>query len=120
MVAIRKPVGGSFDHRNAVAGEGFLPQARYVLVHAYGGDWTTNIPLVDLLAEDALFADTHDGKPISLEHGGPVRLVVPRLYASKSAKWVHGVELVARDQPRYWERGGYHMHGDPWKEERFS
>ncbi len=97
-----------------------LPQARYVLVHGYDDGWTTNMPLADLLAEDALFADTHDGEPISPEHGGPLRLVVPRLYAWKSAKWVRGIELIARDQPGYWERGGYHMRGDPWKEERFS
>lgn len=96
-----------------------LPQAHYVLVQAYDGDWTTNMPLEDFLAEDALFADTHDGEPISAEHGGPLRLVIPRLYAWKSAKWVKGIELMARDQPSYWERGGYHMRGDPWKEERF-
>jgi DMSO/TMAO reductase YedYZ molybdopterin-dependent catalytic subunit len=96
-----------------------LPQARYVLVHAYDADWTTNMPLGDFQREDALFADIHDGEPIPPEHGGPLRLVVPRLYAWKSAKWVRGIELIARDQPGYWERGGYHMHGDPWKEERF-
>jgi len=97
-----------------------LPQARYVLVHGYDDGWTTNMPLADLLAEDVLFADTHDGELISPEHGGPLRLVVPRLYAWKSAKWVRGIELIARDQPGYWERDGYHMRGDPWKEERFS
>ena len=96
-----------------------LPQARYVLVNAYDGDWTTNLPLDDFLAEDALLADTHDGEPIPPEHGGPLRLVVPRLYAWKSAKWVRGIELMARDEPGFWERGGYHMRGDPWKEERF-
>jgi DMSO/TMAO reductase YedYZ molybdopterin-dependent catalytic subunit len=69
--------------------------------------------------KDALFADIHDGEPIPPEHGGPLRLVVPRLYAWKSAKWVRGIELIARDQPGYRERGGYHIHGDPWKEERF-
>ena len=96
-----------------------MPQARYVLVQAYDADWTTNMALDDFLGEDALFADTHDGEPIPPEHGGPLRLVVPRLYAWKSAKWVRGIELIARDQPGYWERGGYHMRGDPWKEERF-
>jgi DMSO/TMAO reductase YedYZ molybdopterin-dependent catalytic subunit len=96
-----------------------LPQARYVLVQAYDADWTTNMPLNDFLGEDALFADTHDGEPIPPAHGGPLRLVVPRLYAWKSAKWVRGIELLSRDQSGYWERGGYHMHGDPWKEERF-
>jgi len=95
-----------------------LPQARYVLIKAYDSDWTTNMPLEDFLAEDALFADTHDGEPIPPEHGGPLRLVIPRLYAWKSAKWVKGIELMARDQPGFWERGGYHMRGDPWKEQR--
>jgi DMSO/TMAO reductase YedYZ molybdopterin-dependent catalytic subunit len=97
-----------------------LPQARYVLAHGFDAEWTTNISLDDFLAEDALFADMHDGEPLPPEHGGPLRLVVPRLYAWKSAKWIRGIELIARDQPGYWERGGYHMHGDPWKEERFS
>jgi DMSO/TMAO reductase YedYZ molybdopterin-dependent catalytic subunit len=86
-------------------------------VHDWG--WTTNMPLGAFFAEDALFADTHDGAPIPLEHGGPLRLVVPRLYAWKSAKWVSGVEFLANDQAGYWENGGYHMNGDPWREERY-
>jgi DMSO/TMAO reductase YedYZ molybdopterin-dependent catalytic subunit len=73
----------------------------------------------DFLADDALLADTHDGRPIPLEHGGPVRGLVPQLYAWKSAKWICGIELSACDKPGYWERGGYHLHGDPWKEQRF-
>ena len=64
--------------------------------------------------EDVLLADLHDGEPISADHGGPVRAMVPRLYAWKSAKWISGIELVAEDQPGYWERAGYHNHGDPW------
>jgi DMSO/TMAO reductase YedYZ molybdopterin-dependent catalytic subunit len=99
---------------------GIKPEARYVICHGYDHGWTTNLPLADFLADDALLADTHDGEPISLEHGGPVRGIVPRLYAWKSAKWISGIELVAQDRPGYWERGGYHMHGDPWKEERFG
>jgi DMSO/TMAO reductase YedYZ molybdopterin-dependent catalytic subunit len=98
---------------------GVLPEAQYVLVSGYDWGWTTNMPLAAFLAEDALFADTHDGEPIPLEHGGPLRLVVPRLYAWKSAKWVSGLEFLARDQAGYWENGGYHMNGDPWKEERY-
>lgn len=98
---------------------GVLPEARYVLVSGYDWEWTTNMPLAAFLAEDALFADTHDGEPIPLEHGGPLRLVVPRLYAWKSAKWVSGLEFLAHDQAGYWENGGYHMNGDPWKEERY-
>lgn len=98
---------------------GVKPQAQFALVHAEMG-WAANLPLTELLAEDALFADTHDGAPLSLEHGGPLRLVVPRLYAWKSAKWVRGVELLEKDQPGFWERGGYHMRGDPWREERYG
>jgi DMSO/TMAO reductase YedYZ molybdopterin-dependent catalytic subunit len=97
-----------------------LPRARYVLVHAYDGGWTTNMPLEYFLAEDALLADSHDGAPLPPEHGGPLRLVIPRLYAWKSAKWVNGIELTERDQPGFWEQNGYHMRGDPWSEERFG
>jgi DMSO/TMAO reductase YedYZ molybdopterin-dependent catalytic subunit len=93
---------------------GVQPAAKFVVLTGYDWGWTTNLPLAEFLAEDALFADTHDGEPISAEHGGPVRLVVPRLYAWKSAKWVRRVELVAEDQPGYWEQNGYHNHGDPW------
>ena len=82
---------------------GVLPQARYVLVCGHDWGWTTNMPLGAFLAEDALFADTHDGEPISLEHGGPLRLIVPRLYAWKSAKWVSGIEFLEHDQAGYWE-----------------
>jgi DMSO/TMAO reductase YedYZ molybdopterin-dependent catalytic subunit len=95
------------------------PEAKYVVPTGYDSGWTTNLPLDAFLAEDALFADTHDGEPLSADHGGPVRLIVPRLYAWKSAKWVKGVELVAEDRAGYWEQGGYHMHGDPWRQERF-
>ena len=107
---------------------GILPTAKFVLVSAYdkvsffkGGHavWTTNMPLEYFLSEDCLFADTHDGHPIPLEHGGPVRLVIPKLYAWKSAKWVSGIEFRADDTAGYWERGGYHMLGDPWMEQRF-
>jgi DMSO/TMAO reductase YedYZ molybdopterin-dependent catalytic subunit len=99
---------------------GPLPGARYVLVHGYDQGWTTNLPLEDFLAEDALVALTHDGEPLAAEHGGPARLIVPRLYAWKSAKWVAGVELLDRDKAGFWERNGYNMHGDPWAEERYG
>ncbi len=99
---------------------GALPKAQFVLVYAYDRGWTTNLPLADFLAEDALVAISHDGEPLSAEHGGPARLIVPRLYAWKSAKWVRGVELLERDRPGFWEKNGYHMRGDPWREERFG
>ncbi len=97
---------------------GIQSEARFVVVSGYDWGWTTNLPLAAFLTEDALFSDLHDGEPLDADHGGPVRLIVPRLYAWKSAKWVHRVELVAEDQPGYWERAGYHNHGDPWIENR--
>ena len=99
---------------------GALPDAHYALAYGYDGGWTTNMPLGDFLAGDALVAFLHDGDPIPAEHGGPARLIVPRLYAWKSAKWVAGIELLDRDQAGFWERNGYHMHGDPWHEERYG
>lgn len=96
-----------------------LPEAKYVMVHAERG-FTANLILQDFFAEDVLFAIKHDGEPLTPEHGYPVRLVVPRLYFWKSAKWVTGVEFMERDRPGFWESYGYHNHGDPWKEERYS
>ncbi|MBC8166238.1 MAG: sulfite oxidase-like oxidoreductase [Bryobacteraceae bacterium] len=102
------------------AAGGVLPEAKFVLAYGYDYGWTTNLPLEDFLADDALVAFSHDGEPISAEHGGPVRLIVPRLYAWKSAKWLSSVEFLAADRPGFWERNGYHMHGDPWTEERYD
>ena len=99
---------------------GARPEARFVMVHGYDDGWTTNLPIDDFLAEDALVAILHDGEPLTIEHGGPARLIVPRLYAWKSAKWVAGVELIEKDRPGFWEANGYHMRGDPWREERYS
>jgi DMSO/TMAO reductase YedYZ molybdopterin-dependent catalytic subunit len=105
--------------RELVTRCGLKPEARYVLIHAYDNNWTTNVPLEAFLAEDALLAYRHDGEPISLEHGGPVRAVIPQLYAWKSAKWVRGIEFLSEDQAGFWENGGYHLNGDPWREQRF-
>ena len=98
---------------------GVPPQARFVIIHAAGG-FTTNLMLGDFLQPDVLFALKYDNKDISPEHGAPVRLIVPRLYFWKSAKWVTGVEFTAEDRPGYWERKGYHNRGDPWLEERYA
>jgi DMSO/TMAO reductase YedYZ molybdopterin-dependent catalytic subunit len=98
-----------------------LPEARFVLVHCEHG-FTTNLPLDDFLGEDCLFAWKHNGQDLEPDHGYPLRLVVPRLYAWKSAKWVGGIELMAEDKAGFWEQwdhGGYHMRGDPWAEQRF-
>jgi len=97
---------------------GVKPEARYVIVHAEN-DYTANLPLEAFQAEDALFATHHDGAPLDPEHGYPLRLVVPKLYFWKSAKWVRGIELVAEDRPGFWEQRGYHNNADPWKEERY-
>ena len=99
---------------------GALPEAAFVLAHGYDDGFTTNLPLSQFLAEDALVALAHDSEPLSLDHGGPARLIVPRLYAWKSAKWISGIELLQRDQAGFGESNGYHMNGDPWKEERHS
>jgi DMSO/TMAO reductase YedYZ molybdopterin-dependent catalytic subunit len=93
--------------------------ATHVLVHA-APDFTTNLPLADLDRPENLLATHHDGRPLSAEHGGPVRLVVPHLYFWKSAKWVTGLELMEGDWPGFWEQNGYHMRGDPWAEERYG
>jgi DMSO/TMAO reductase YedYZ molybdopterin-dependent catalytic subunit len=97
-----------------------LPQAAFVMVHCEHG-FTTNLPLADFLDEDCLFAFKHNDQDLELDHGWPVRLVVPKLYAWKSAKWVRGIDLMAKDKAGFWEQwhnGGYHMRGDPWVEQR--
>ncbi|HEY1388928.1 MAG TPA: sulfite oxidase-like oxidoreductase [Ktedonobacterales bacterium] len=95
-----------------------LPEAKFVTAHSYTG-YTTNMPLADLDDDDVLIAFTHDGEPIEPDHGGPVRLIVPKLYAYKSAKWLSGLEFMEKDRPGFWEVRGYHNHADPWKEERY-
>lgn len=93
------------------------PAARFVMIHCEFG-FSTNLPIDDFFAEDSLFAFRHNGQDLAPDHGCPVRLVVPRLYAWKSAKWVRGVEFMEADRPGYWEgldHGGYHMRGDPWE-----
>ena len=95
------------------------PRAKYVMVHSYGG-YTTNIALQELIDDDVLFAHQHNGEALTKEHGWPLRLVVPKLYFWKSAKWVRGIVLMDSDKPGFWEMYGYHIHGDPWKEERYS
>jgi DMSO/TMAO reductase YedYZ molybdopterin-dependent catalytic subunit len=95
------------------------PQATYLMQHCYGG-YTTNIPLEDFLKPQNFFAHTLFGEPLPIEHGGPLRLVVPHLYAWKSAKWINGLEFLDRNVSGFWERNGYHDRGEPWTEERYS
>jgi DMSO/TMAO reductase YedYZ molybdopterin-dependent catalytic subunit len=82
-------------------------------------NFTTNMPLASFLDDDTLFAWWADGADLEPDHGWPLRLVIPKLYAWKSAKWVRGIEFLAHDVAGFWERGGYHMQGDPWGEERY-
>jgi len=96
-----------------------LPEAKFVIVHGAGG-FTTNLSVDDFFGSDVLFAVKHNGEPLMPEHGYPLRLVVPRLYFWKSAKWVEGVEFTAKDRRGFWESQGYHNRGDPWKEERYG
>jgi len=95
------------------------PEAHFVIIHAEGS-FTTNLPLNEFFESDVLLAIKQNNEPISADHGGPVRLVVPRLYFWKSDKRVTGIEFTEMDKPGFWESRGYHNHGDPWKEERYG
>lgn len=98
---------------------GVKPSARHVVFEGAHG-YTANVPLREALAPEVLVAHRLDGRPLSRAHGAPVRGVVPDLYFWKSAKWLTGIRFVVRDEPGYWETRGYHNHGDPWREERYS
>jgi DMSO/TMAO reductase YedYZ molybdopterin-dependent catalytic subunit len=95
------------------------PEAAFVIQYSADG-YDTNVPLVDFAGDDVLLAHSWEGKPLTREHGGPVRLVLPRLYFWKSAKWLTRLEFVAQDRACFWEQRGYHMRGDPWAEERYG
>ncbi len=92
---------------------------KFVVLHAHDG-YRTNVPMARFAAENALLAHACDGEPLSREHGGPVRAVLPDLYFWKSAKWLRQITFLEKDAPGYWESRGYHNEGDPWKEERFE
>ena len=96
-----------------------LPEANYILVHA-DPDYTTNLPVGELLVDEVMLVLKYEGQPLTPEHGYPVRLLVPQLYLWKSAKWVRGLEFIAEDRAGFWEQFGYHNHGHPWREERFG
>ncbi len=96
-----------------------LPSARHVLLHSADG-YTTNLRLDHFSAKDVLLAHSWEGAPLSSEHGGPVRLVVPKFYFWKSAKWITRIQFLAEDAPGYWENRGYHNEGDPWREDRYD
>ncbi|MEC5151595.1 sulfite oxidase-like oxidoreductase [Cryobacterium sp. GrIS_2_6] len=98
--------------------DGVDTRAGFAMARSYGG-YTTNVPLDELRGGKAWVALQFDGAPLAPEHGGPARLLVPALYFWKSAKWVRSIELSTRNDPGFWEQNGYHMHGDPWREERY-
>ena len=105
--------------REIVRRAGLAPGAVAGLVHSEGG-YTTNVAVENLLSEDVLLATRHDGRELEPERGGPCRLVVPKLYFWKSAKWARAIEFLDVNPPGFWEANGYHMHADPWREERYS
>jgi len=106
--------------RDVLARVAIRPEARFVIVHGHDG-YTTNVPIDILTGGDSIFAFRHDGRELTPEHGWPCRLVPPpQHYLWKGAKWVSGLEFIAEDRPGFWERNGYHMNANPWREERFS
>jgi DMSO/TMAO reductase YedYZ molybdopterin-dependent catalytic subunit len=98
--------------------DGVETEATYVTAFCDGG-YTTNLPLEDLTGGKAWVAYDYDGEALEPAHGGPARLLVPHLYFWKSAKWVRGLRLTLEDEPGFWEQGGYHNYGDPWREQRY-
>jgi DMSO/TMAO reductase YedYZ molybdopterin-dependent catalytic subunit len=94
-------------------------QATHVMLTSYDG-YTTNLPLIDFAADDAVLATAWEGQPLTVEHGGPMRLIVPHLYFWKSAKWLRRIDFMPADAAGFWERNGYHMYADPWREQRYA
>jgi DMSO/TMAO reductase YedYZ molybdopterin-dependent catalytic subunit len=110
--------GVTFDDLLAAAGLD-EPPTEFALMHCYGG-YTTNVPVEDMLEGKAMVATLYDGQPLDPEHGGPARLLVPHLYFWKSAKWITSIEFTDTDTPGFWEELGYHIYGDPWREQRYA
>jgi len=104
---------------DVLAAAGIAPPTGYTLAHSHDG-YSTNVPVADLVTGKAMVALQYEGKPIPADHGGPARLLVPHLYFWKSAKWVNGLQFTERDEAGFWELRGYHMYGDPWREQRFT
>ena len=109
--------GVSID--NLLADAGIEAPSGFTLAHSFDG-YSTNVPTEDLIGGGAMIAIAYDGKPLEAEHGGPARLLVPHLYFWKSAKWVKALQFTERDEAGFWELRGYHMYGDPFKEQRYS
>lgn len=95
------------------------PPTAFLLAHSFDG-YSTNVPVADVIGGKAMIATHFDDQPLAPDHGGPARLVVPHLYFWKSAKWINGLQFTTRDEAGFWELRGYHMYGDPWREQRFT
>ena len=102
-----------------LADAGIEPPTQFVLAHSLDG-YSTNVPVADLVGGKALIALRYEGKPLTADHGGPARLLVPHLYFWKSAKWLNGLQFTERDEAGFWELRGYNMYGDPWREQRYT
>jgi DMSO/TMAO reductase YedYZ molybdopterin-dependent catalytic subunit len=101
-----------------LAEAGLASPPDYTLAHSFDG-YSTNVPTADLIGGKAMVATHYEGKPLTPEHGGPARLLVPHLYFWKSAKWINALQFLERDEAGFWELRGYHIHGDPWREQRY-
>ena len=110
--------GVSIDTLLEAAGLGEPPEL-FTMTHCDGG-YTANVPVADLLDGKAMIATHYEGRPLAPEHGGPARLLVPHLYFWKSAKWARSLQFIAQDEPGFWESLGYHIYGDPWREQRYA
>ncbi len=95
------------------------PPTQHILAHSFDG-YSTNVPLADLINSKAMVALRYDGEPLEADHGGPARLLVPHLYFWKSAKWLKGLQFTQREEAGFWELRGYHIYGDPWREQRYT
>jgi DMSO/TMAO reductase YedYZ molybdopterin-dependent catalytic subunit len=102
-----------------LAEAGIEPPTSFVLAHSYGG-YSTNLPVADLTGGLAMVALRYEGRPLEPDHGGPARLLVPHLYFWKSAKWLNALQFTNRNEPGFWELRGYHIYGDPWREQRYT
>ena len=109
--------GVLIDH--ILAGAGIKPPTAFVLAQSFGG-YSTNIPTADLIDGKAMVALRYENQPLAPDHGGPARLLVPHLYFWKSAKWLNGLQFTERNEPGFWELRGYHIYGDPWREQRYT
>ncbi|TWI69986.1 DMSO/TMAO reductase YedYZ molybdopterin-dependent catalytic subunit [Pseudoduganella lurida] len=109
--------GVSFD--DILAAAGIEAPTPYLLAQSFD-DYDTNVPVADLVDGQAMVATHFNGAPLTAEHGGPARLLVPHLYFWKSAKWISGLKFTERDEAGFWELRGYHMRGDPWREQRYT